>query len=155
NSPTPGRANSATAPPAWLMRPIFRPLRSVNHTLPSGLDVIFSGALLAVGTAYSVRAPAAVSRATLLAFFSVHQMLPFGAGVMPVGAALAVGRGASSVRVEGTQRSSRLSRLGRTRRGAGRVRGRQGFKNATRSNSDSNRFILHPLHARARRGLLP
>src|SRR5438445_12176113 len=103
------------APPAWEMRPIFRPYRSVNQTYPSGLAVTRSGLLPAVGVAYSVSTPVGLRRATLLSPFSVNQILPSRAVVMPAGAELAAGRAGNSVTVDGRQRSSSDSSDSRVR----------------------------------------
>src|SRR5262249_12320098 len=78
-------------PLAGLIRPILPPYRSVNQTYPSGLAVIASGPLAAVGTAYSVTTPVLVIRATLLAVRSVNETLPAAAVVIPDGTDLSVG----------------------------------------------------------------
>src|SRR5262245_30883171 len=72
-------------------RPILSPLNSVNQTAPSGPVVMPFGPLTAVGTGYSVKAPAGMMRPILLLAFSVNQIAPSSPRVMPSGSGLVVG----------------------------------------------------------------
>src|SRR6202022_1958484 len=73
----------------------FCPRNSVNQRLPSGPAAMPCGALVAVGTRYSVKTPAVVTRAALFPLFSVNQRFPSCPAAMPCGLLLAVGTGYS------------------------------------------------------------
>jgi hypothetical protein len=99
--------------------PIRLPARSVNQRFPSGPDVIPAG-LPAVGSGNSVRTPAGVIRPTRLLPYSVNQRLPSGPAVIAVGTLPGLGSGGNSWRmIEGRQRSSIASTVGRCRGRAG------------------------------------
>src|SRR2546423_7701295 len=85
--PTAGR-------PATILATWFA-LGSVNQRFPSCPAAMLISWLLALGTAYSVKAPAVVTLATLFALYSVNQRLPSGPAAMPDGLLLAVGMGYS------------------------------------------------------------
>src|SRR5208283_5103045 len=70
--------------PAVVILPIFPPVGSVNHKLPSGPDVIPNG-LLPEATAYSVIIPSIVILPIWSAYGSVNQRLPSGPDVIPEG----------------------------------------------------------------------
>ena len=74
-------------------RPILLALDedSVNQRLPPGPAAMPNGPLFAVGVAYSVMAPAVVTRPILPTLSSVNQRLPSGPAAMPYGPLLAVG----------------------------------------------------------------
>ena len=57
---------------------------SVNHSAPSGPDVMPKGALLSVGTGNTVMVPAVVMRPIWLASNSVNHSAPSGPAVMPL-----------------------------------------------------------------------
>jgi hypothetical protein len=75
-----------------VIRPIWLPLDSVNHSAPSGPAAIPTEELLAVGTVNSlVTTPSGVIRPILLPENSVNHSAPSGPAAMPVGALPAVG----------------------------------------------------------------
>src|SRR5262245_45804927 len=119
--PLVGTWNSVMTPDV-VMRPIWSTLASVNQRLPSGPATMPVGPLAAVGTANSVTAPLVVMRPIWSALASVNQRLPSGPATMPVGAEAWAGR-LNVLNVDGTERSSSASQVGRNRcRFAGRVR---------------------------------
>jgi hypothetical protein len=120
----------------------------VNQTHPSGLTVIRSGALFAVGTANSVKTPVVLRRATLFALRSQNQMLPSPAVAMPAGPELGVGSGENSATTEGTHRSSSATNARCDSGGVVRVSNRLAVTLLSRRNSDMSRLIMNLLGER-------